>query len=133
MTAYLIDTNHACAFMNNEQPVTEHITRLAKSGERFYLCMTVIGELYFAVYASVQRHRNLINLEHLLDRIAILSFDLAAAKEYGHIRTELKTKGRPIPGADVQIAAVARLHNLTVLSADHHLTYVDGLQVENWL
>ena len=51
----------------------------------------------------------------------------------GEIKAEQKTKGRPIPGTDAQIAAVARLYNLTVLSADHHFQYVDNLQVESWL
>jgi tRNA(fMet)-specific endonuclease VapC len=56
-----------------------------------------------------------------------------AAEEYGRIRAELKAKGRPIPGTDAQIAAVARLHDLTVLSTDHHFQYVDNLRVESWL
>ncbi len=133
MAAYLIDTNHASAFMSNVQPVTERISQLAKDGERFYLCMTVVGELYFAVYASTRRHRNMMNLERLLERIAILDFDVAAAEEYGHIKAELKARGRPIPGTDAQISAVARLHGLIVLSADHHFQYVDNLRVENWL
>jgi predicted nucleic acid-binding protein len=46
---------------------------------------------------------------------------------------EQKTKGRPIPPIDAQIAAVARLRNLTVLTADHHFQYVDRLTIENWL
>jgi tRNA(fMet)-specific endonuclease VapC len=133
MAAYLIDTNHASAFMSNMQPVTERIARLAKDGERFYLCMTVVGELYFAVYASSRRRHNMIHLERLLEQIAILDFDIAAAEEYGHIKAELKAKGRPIPGTDAQIAAVARLHGLVVLSSDRHLRYVDKLRVESWL
>ena len=98
MADYLFDTNHASAFMSNVQPVTERIVQLAKSGERFYLCMTVVGELYFAVYASTHRRRNMMHLERLLERIAILDFDIAVAEEYGHIKAELKAKGRPIPG-----------------------------------
>jgi tRNA(fMet)-specific endonuclease VapC len=133
VAAYLIDTNHASAFMSNVQPITERIARLAKDGERFHLCMTVVGELYFAVYASTRRHRNMIHLKRLLERIAILDFDIAAAEEYGHIMAELKAKGRPIPGTDAQIAAVARLHGLVVLSSDRHLRYVDNLRVESWL
>jgi tRNA(fMet)-specific endonuclease VapC len=133
MAAYLIDTNHASAFMSNVQPVTERISQLARDGEQFYLCMTVVGELYFAVYASTRRRRNLMNLERLLERIAVLDFDMAAAEEYGHIKAELKAKGRPIPGTDAQIAAAARLHGLTVLSADRHFQYVDNLRAENWL
>jgi len=133
MPAYLIDTNHTCAMMNNVQPVAERIIQQAQRGERFYLCMTVVGELYFAVYASTYRASNTVHLERLLERIAILGFDQATAQEYGRIKAELKAKGHLIPGTDAQIAAVARLHDLIVLSSDRHLGYVDDLQVENWL
>jgi len=68
-----------------------------------------------------------------LTHIPVLPFDTESAEEYGRIRAEQRKKGRPIPGTDAQIAAVARLHGLTVLSADRHFTYVDALSVENWL
>ena len=130
--AYLIDTNHASAFMEDQEPLTGRIVQMARKGERFYLCMTVVGELYYAAYAGTKRQYNLTNLRRLLTRIAVLDFDQAAAEEYGRIKAELKAKGRPIPGTDAQIAAIARLHGLTVLSADRHLRFVDGLPVENW-
>jgi predicted nucleic acid-binding protein len=38
-----------------------------------------------------------------------------------------------IPGTDAQIAAVARLHGLTVLTADRHFHFVDGVTTANWL
>ncbi|MBN1583792.1 MAG: hypothetical protein JXA89_24005 [Anaerolineae bacterium] len=85
MASYLIDTNHASAFMLNLQPVTKQIAELAQRGERFYLCMTVVGELYFAVYASMRRDSNMRHLQRLLERIAILDFDQAVAQEYGRI------------------------------------------------
>jgi tRNA(fMet)-specific endonuclease VapC len=119
--------------MSNRQPITHRITQLAEQGERFYLCMPVVCELYFAVYASTHHQQNLVNLKHLLERIAVLDFDAAAAEEYGRIKAELKTKGRPIPGTDAQIAAIARPRALTVLSADCHFRFVDHLLVENWL
>lgn len=34
---------------------------------------------------------------------------------------------------DAQIAAPARLHGLTLLTADHHFQFVAGLPIENWL
>ena len=68
-----------------------------------------------------------------MDHIPLLGFDVIAAEEYGRIKAELKAKGRPIPGTDAQIAAIARLHDLTVLSDDRHFQYVDNLRVESWL
>lgn len=131
--SYLIDTNHASAFMANEQPLTDRITTTAQAGTRFFLCMPAVGELYFATYASQRFDENMANLRGLLATIVVLPFDQAAAEEYGRIRAELKAAGRPIPSTDAQIAAVARVHRLTVLTADRHFGYVDDLPVQNWL
>ncbi|MCK5119233.1 MAG: type II toxin-antitoxin system VapC family toxin, partial [Candidatus Latescibacteria bacterium] len=65
--------------------------------------------------------------------VFLWDYDRPASEEFGRIRAEQKTKGRPIPPTDAQIAAVARLHDLMVLSDDRHFTYVNDLKVENWL
>lgn len=59
-------------------------------------------------------------------------FDALTAEEFGRIQAEQKAKGRPIPPLDAQIAAVARVNNLVILTDDRHLTFVDGIIVENW-
>jgi tRNA(fMet)-specific endonuclease VapC len=95
--------------------------------------MTVLAELYYAVYASGNRQRNLRWLYQALELLILWPFDIAAAEEFGKIQAEQKAKGRPIRPLDAQIAAVARVQGLTVLTADRHFQFVDGLVVENWL
>jgi tRNA(fMet)-specific endonuclease VapC len=133
MMAYLLDTNHAAQVMAGPDALRELLVTRGHPDDRFFISITVLSELYFAAYASQHQVRNLQSVNRLLDHIPLLDFDLLAAEEYGRIKTELKAKGRPIPGTDVQIAAVARLHDLIVLSADRHFQYVDNLQVESWL
>jgi tRNA(fMet)-specific endonuclease VapC len=133
MSAYLLDTNHAAKVMGNASELREMFAQRGQAEDRFFISITVLGELYFAAYASHRQAYNLQNIDNLLIHIPVLDFDVAAAEEYGHIKAELKAKGRPIPGTDAQIAAVARLHGLTVLSSDRHLQYVDNLHVEDWL
>ena len=60
-------------------------------------------------------------------------YDQAAAEEFGRIQAEQKRKGYPIPPTDAQIAAVARQQNLIVLTDDRHFSFVDNLQIENWI
>lgn len=133
MTAYLLDTNHAVQVMGGPDALRELLVRHGQPEDRFFISITVLSELYFAAYASRRQAQNLQSINRLLDRIPLLDFDVMAAEEYERIRAELKAKGRPIPGTDVQIAAVARLHDMTVLSTDHHFQYVDNLQIESWL
>ena len=55
-------------------------------------------------------------------------FDKAA-----EIHVDLKRKGRPIPDADILLAATALTRNLIVVSDDSHFQWVTDLAVENWL
>lgn len=133
MTSYLLDTNHAAYIMHSGERLKHLLTQHIKADSHFFISVTILSELYFAAYASRRREHNLQNILRLLNNIPVLMFDLAVAEECGRIKAELKAKGRPIPGTDAQIAAIARLHNLTVLTADRHFSYVDNLKVENWL
>ncbi len=44
----------------------------------------------------------------------------------------LHEKGRPIPENDIWIAAIARQHDLTLVSRDVHFGEVENLKVESW-
>lgn len=74
-----------------------------------------------------------LHLSRLLATLHLYSFDSESAETFGRIQAEQKTKGRPIPPLDAQIAAVARQQGLTILTTDRHFDYIDGLDVENWL
>jgi tRNA(fMet)-specific endonuclease VapC len=133
MTKYLLDTNHASRLMGNETVIVAKVRQARQTGDEFGISMTVLGELYFAVYASQRRTQNLQRLMGLVTTVQIYPFDEGVAEEFGRIQAEQKAKGRPIPPLDAQIAAVARQQGLTVLTADQHFQYFDALNVENWL
>jgi len=93
-----------------------------------------LGELFYGAYYSRKVEENLARIRNIiLPSFVIYRFDVAAAEEFGRIQAELRSKGRPIPIADVQIAAIARLHDMTLLTGDAHFSTVDGLRVEDWL
>jgi predicted nucleic acid-binding protein len=95
--------------------------------------VSILGELFFAVYASSRKDENLRQLRLFLDDIIIWGYDIIASEEFGKIQAEQKAKGKPIPSIDAQIAAVARIYNLTVLTADQHFSQINSLSIENWL
>jgi tRNA(fMet)-specific endonuclease VapC len=133
MTNYLLDTNHASRLMADDARITDRLRRLRDSAAEFGASMTVVSELYYAVYASQRHEQNMRRLKDLLNVVQIYPFDQAAAEEFGRIQAEQKVKGRPVRPLDAQIAAVARLRRLTVLTADKHFTYIADLDVEDWL
>lgn len=133
MTSYLLDTNHASSLMGGAEPITSRVRHAQAAGDHFGLSITVLGELYFAVYASQRVEWNRRRLQEMLDLYAVWSFDRGDAEMFGHIRAEQKAAGRPIPPLDAQIAAVARARGLVLLTADRHFQFVSGRATENWL
>lgn len=133
MTSYLLDTNHASRLMAEDEPIISRVQGARAAGHRLGLSITVLGELHYAVYGSGRRAWNRRRLEEMVANYLLWAYDEPAAEEFGRIRAEQKVGGRPIPPLDVQIAAVARLHGLTLLTADRHFGFVAGLAVENWL
>jgi tRNA(fMet)-specific endonuclease VapC len=132
MTSYLLDTNHASWLMARQESIVARLDQAQASGAQFGISITVLAELYYAVYASQRRAENLNRLQLLAEALLLWPFDALAAEEFGRIQAEQKAKGRPIPPLDAQIAAVARVNDLVLLTDDHHLTMVEGIRVENW-
>lgn len=63
----------------------------------------------------------------------ILPYDEAAATWHGLERARLETLGRPAPFVDGQIAAIAQVHELVLVTTnDKDFTRFKGLKVENW-
>ena len=133
MVNYLLDTNHASRLMGNDSRIVDKVRQAIQIEATFGISMTVLGELYFAVFASQRQQQNRQRLSQLLTTLHIYPFDEDTAVEFGRLQAEQKAKGRPIPPLDAQIAAVARFNGLTVLTADRHFDYVAELLVEDWL
>jgi len=132
MTDYLLDTNHASWLMAQQAPIVARLRQAQTAGDRFGISVTVLGELYYAVYASQRRAENLRRLQSLAGALLLWPFDALTAQEFGRIQAEQKAKGRPIPPLDAQIAAVARVNDLVILTDDRHFAFVDGIAIDNW-
>jgi len=130
---FLLDTNHVIAHLNGDSRFAAHVKSHRESGDMFATSTTVLGELYFGAYASQRTMDNLEALNDFASQLDIYQFDTLAADEFGKIKAEQRAKGKPIPTADAQIAAVARLHGLTVLTDDAHFQSIDRASIENWL
>lgn len=62
----------------------------------------------------------------------VLIVDESTARRYAEIRDELKDRGRPISSNDLCIAALARQHDLPLLSRDEHFDWVPSLNRVGW-
>lgn len=124
----ILDTNAVSALFAGEPALAELL-----AGEvKHHLPVVVVGEYRYGLARS--RHRR--KLGRLLDELAadsiVLAADLDTAARYAEVREELRRRGTPIPENDVWIAALARQHELPVVSRNEHFDEVAGLDRSAW-
>lgn len=132
MTRYMLDTNIISDLIRN--PQGKAARRIGKVGED-NVCTSIIvaAELRYGCAKSGSQ-RLLKAVEDLLGEINVLPFDVPADVEYGGIRAELETIGKPIGGNDLLIAAHACAIGAAIVTDNtDEFKRIRGLKVENWL
>ena len=129
---WLPDTNAWIGLINaRPSPVKAHFQ--SHSPGDIFLCDVVKAELYYGAFRSARRDDNLALLERLFPTFPSLSFDGAAARMFGQIRAALASAGTPIGPYDLQIAAIALAHGLTVVTHNTaEFNRVALLKTDDW-
>ena len=124
----ILDTNGLLAMADgdkNLEPLLQRATEIA-------IPVIVLGEYRYGIRQSRNRTRYERWLEEAIASCRVLVVDEGTAGQYAEVRDELKRSGRPIPGNDLWIAALARQHALPLLSRDRHFDFVPGLKRLGW-
>jgi tRNA(fMet)-specific endonuclease VapC len=133
---YLLDTNIFAALSQPkphrgvERAVTKHAAELVTAS-------LVVHEMWFGI-ERLPRSRRRTELERFMTEVVagvrILPYGERAARWHALERARLTAAGRSPPFLDGQIAAVAAVHDATVVTAnEEHFALFEGLRVENWL
>lgn len=129
---FLLDTN-ICIYIRQRRPpeVLARFERL-KAGDAV-LSVITYGELLYGASKSQHREVALARLTELVSFLPVLAMPEGAAHEYGQIRAALESKGEPIGGNDLWIAAHAKAAGLIlVTNNEREIKRVQGLKVQNW-
>jgi tRNA(fMet)-specific endonuclease VapC len=129
---WLLDTNAWIAYLQrNPNAVKNKIASVPESS--ILLCDVVKAELIYGAYKSARVDDNLGKLDILFSLVNSLPFDGNAAREFGEIRAYLARQGTPIGPYDLQIAAIAKAHDLTLVTHNtREFSRVIGLRLEDW-
>ncbi len=129
---YLLDTNTCVRYINGRAPkIREHMRRITDTD--IAICTVTKAEMFAGSARSQTPERSRAIQDAFLIRFASLSFDEAAADMFGHIRADLEKSGTPIGPYDMQIAAIALVHDLIVVTHNtREFGRVKGLQIEDW-
>lgn len=133
---YLVDTNVLSEPLR-PTPDAGVLERLQEHSSLLATASVVWNELWFGVECLPTSKRRTAIETYLLETVApsipVLPYDAAAARWHAAERARLRAAGSPKPFADGQIAAVARIHDLIVVTRNiSDFKAFEGLRVEAW-
>lgn len=129
--AYLFDTD-AISEVLRPRPAPRYIEWLSTVRRSDQLTSAVVvGELYQGAFRSRHRERHLRNIEErVLPALTVLPYDVGVAREFGALRARLEARGERLADADLQIAATAMRHGLTLVTGNlRHFERVPRLEL----
>lgn len=129
---YSLDTNTCIRYMNGRcAAILNKIPTIP--AREIVVCSIVRGELAYGAAKSQEPVASAVKQQKFLKPYVDLPYDSLAALEYGRIRAELEKAGTPIGAYDMQIAAIAVVHNLIVVTHNtREFGRIAGLQIEDW-
>ncbi len=127
-----LDTNACVRFLNGR---SESVRRrlIVESQAEIVVCSVVRAELYFGAVKSAWPIKAFKVYDEFLSNYATASFDDEAARAYAQIRGRLERLGTPVGPFDMQIAAIALVNNLILVTHNtKEFSRIDGLKLEDW-
>lgn len=127
MKKIVVDTNAYAQLLTGNEMVLDTIA----NAETVYMSIFVLGELFagFSGGSKEKQNREILNRFLLKPTVKILNATTETAEVFGHIKSNLKTAGTPIPINDVWIAAHAIETGSVLVSFDAHFKNVPGIRL----
>ena len=133
---YLLDTNIVSEPLR-PQPNRGVLRRLRKYEEEIAISSVVWHELRFGAKRIPPSHCR-VAIERYLEEVVlmtmpILDYDRAAAEWHANERARLAARGETPPFVDGQIAAIARVHDLSLVTFNvADFKRFEGIRVLSW-
>jgi len=133
---YLLDTNVLSEPLRPD-PDEGVLAMIDRHGESLATSSVVWHELQFGARRLPKGRRRTLIEAYLQNVVApsipILPYDEAAAEWHASERARLARRGAPLPFADGQIAATARVNGLVLVTRNvADFEPYEGLRLENW-
>jgi len=130
--SFLLDANICSAFLKHRRGLSH---RFVQHSGRLHIPAIVLGELYTWAYRRRDPSPTLTAIAtELLPQVKLLVFDSQCAQQFGKTRAAMLRNGHSIEGIDLEIASVALVHNLRLVTHNtSDFVRVPELQMIDWL
>ncbi|MBW4540846.1 MAG: type II toxin-antitoxin system VapC family toxin [Myxacorys chilensis ATA2-1-KO14] len=128
---YVLDTNTLIYYFKGQGQVTQNLGNVAS--KEICIPTLVLFELQVGIAKSTSPVKRTQQLQQLLSRVHLVSFDRNAALTAATIRAELEQQGTPIGSINVLIAGTAIALQATLVTRNvDEFSRVSRLKIEDW-
>ena len=124
----ILDTNAISALADNNPGLTQKLAATSTAALPFI----AYAEFRYGLHGSNRPEAGLQLLADLAEKLPLLFPTPETLENYALLKDYLKRNGLKIPDNDLWIAALARQHDMPILSQDHHFDCVPGIQRIDW-
>ena len=130
--SFLLDTNILSAHLRRPSGLAH---RFVQYSGRLYTSSVVLAELFVWAYNRPDPTTVLETIDRLLfEDVSVLDYDRDCANEFGRIRIQLRRSGIEVPTADLLIASVALVFDLTLVTHNtSDFQSIPNLRLVDWL
>ena len=131
MKGYLLDTNICIFALRDKYGVNERLEEVGR--EQCYVADVTVMELRFGAYKSEKKMENLRIVNDFVSKVKVVPFAYTI-DAFCQEKIRLQNLGTPIEDYDLFIGCAAKVADLTMVTDNvHHLSRIDGLNIENWI
>lgn len=124
----ILDTNAVSALADNDPGLIPILAATSTAALPFI----AYAEFRYGLHGSNRPEAGLRLLADLATKLPLLFPTPETLEAYASLKDYLKRKGLRIPDNDLWIAALARQHDMPILSRDHHFDHVPEIQRIGW-
>lgn len=133
MSRYLLDTDICSYAIKRKSPALFARLRAAMLVETVSISVVTRGELLYGLALAPEAAALRVAVLAFLEEMPCLSWNAAAADQYGPLRAQQRLSGRFSGYMDTLIAAHALAENLILVTNNtRHYAAIPGLALENW-
>ncbi|MFM7406655.1 MAG: type II toxin-antitoxin system VapC family toxin [Cuspidothrix sp.] len=128
---YVLDTNTLIYYFKGQGQIAQNLAKIP--AQEIIIPTIVLFELQVGIAKSTSPAKRTQQLQQILNRVDLVSFDKDAAVAAAKIRADLEQKGTPIGSIDVLIAGIAVALQATLVTHNvNEFSRVSGLSIVDW-
>jgi tRNA(fMet)-specific endonuclease VapC len=129
--SFLLDTDTCSAYLKGTPLV---FNRFLQYTSGLAISTITLGELFTWALRAHTPPQRLQAVQDFLTWVVVHDVTPAVAREFGALRADLFDAGTPVPDMDLVNAAVALIHNLTLVTHNtQDYAPIPGLRLVDWL